>query len=156
MDERVPDDTFESAQVFVSGDAHLNESVRPSDMASFVPQEAGDESGFGGADAGADGADAPACDPMAAPLPADRDEAVRELVRRYVARLLGNDVLFETRVTWKCFVPGHCKWVVSTTIGVCCEVTYSAVRSLYCLDAYRKTDHLTVDAGYDPASASEV
>ena len=95
--------------------------------------------------------DGPGCDPMTAPLPDEKSIAALELVRRYACAHLDKTdgpADFEVYVVWKCFVLGHCKWLISTTLrdGMYYEVTYNSARMEYYLDAYKKFENLCITA----------
>ena len=91
------------------------------------------------------------CTPMTDPLPRDQNEAAKELVRRYACAHLDKSdgpVDFSVYVVWQCHILGSKKWLISTTLrdGMYYEVTYSATKLQYYLDAYKKFDNVCIDA----------
>ena len=76
----------------------------------------------------------------------EMDEYVQQLVADYAIEHLDKSdpaPAFDTYVVWQCFILGHKKWLISTTLndGMYYEVTYNSAKREFYLDAYKKFEN---------------
>ena len=79
----------------------------------------------------------------------EMDEYVQQLVADYAIDHLDKPdptPAFDTYVVWQCFILGHKKWLISTTLndGMYYEVTYNSAKREFYLDAYKKFENRCV------------
>ena len=58
---------------------------------------------------------------------------------------------FEIFEVWHCYILGHEKWLISTTLpaGMYYEVTYNSIKKELYLDAYKKFEHTCITSVND-------
>ena len=76
----------------------------------------------------------------------EMDEYVQQLVADYVIDHLDKSdpvPAFDTYIVWQCYILGHKKWLISTTLsdGMYYEVTYNSAKKEFYLDAYKKFEN---------------
>lgn len=77
----------------------------------------------------------------------------RSYVRNYINNHLDKtdeDVPFEVYVVWQCYILGHRKWIISSTLPdkMYYEVTYNNTKKEWYLDAYVKLENVCIEGNY--------